>query len=163
MGEHENFQATNHPILYLAISLVAGLAAMFAIRGCVYTIDEMIPKQPVTVSRYDVNKDGLEDLVYSDKTIQVKQADGSYIPLKELESQDYKQIQVGHDSAIAENRKEFNEANKRYNSRVSEIESRKLQEVEETRDKYTLKPEQARNSVDNLDYKVNTGRYIIGK
>ena len=28
---------------------------------------------------------------------------------------------------------------------------------------YTLVPEQVRNQVDNLDYQIKTGRYVIGK
>lgn len=75
----------------------------------------LYPTKPSKTMSIDVNDDGLEDIVGRDGKVEIRQADGSYVPLR-----DY----LG-------DRKFF------YN------------EVTE------------RNSVDNLDYSVNTGRHVL--
>lgn len=147
-----------YPMLKL---FLGSLFAILAIRGCTSVVEPILSK-PIQMSQYDINKDGLEDIIFSDGTVQIKQKDGSYAPLKEIENQEYKQAHLKYEQYGDENNKMLSEAHLRYNNRFNEIEKNEESEIKTITDKYTLRTEQVRNSFDNLDYKIKTGKYIVG-
>jgi len=159
MNKMEN---EKHPMLQF---FLGGLFALLAIRGCTSIGESIVSKlsKPVQMSQYEINKDGLEDIIFSDGTVQIKQKDGSYVSLKEIENQEYKQAHLKYKQYGEENNKMLSEAHLRYNNRFNEIEKKEESEIKTITDKYTLRSEQVRNSVDNLDYKIKTGRYVIGE
>lgn len=106
-----------------AVGVIMSLVAV--IGGLAHRdIEPKIPTNETSnaVVSYDVNKDGLEDLVLPDGTVQIKTRDGNYISLGQMRSN----------------------------------------EMEKVRERYEFRKEQVRNQVDNLDYKINTGRYVAG-
>jgi hypothetical protein len=79
--------------------------------------------RPATIATYDVNRDGLEDIIPHEGEVMIRQTDGSLVSLSELKGKDI-------DAVIK---------------------------------KYTFKPEEIRNTTDNLDYNINTGKYLMGQ